>query len=86
VIRTTSTTKGDDQITTRLFHLEGLEPGLNQGSDCDSYSRGIMIHGTPDEGLIGTPASHGCVRMKNEDVLQLFEMINHGTYVVILNN
>jgi lipoprotein-anchoring transpeptidase ErfK/SrfK len=75
-----------DIITTRLFHLDGLEPGINKGGNVDSYSRAIMIHGTNEEGLIGKPASHGCVRMKNEDILHLFEQISTGTYVVILNN
>lgn len=75
-----------DVITTRLMHLDGLESGVNKGGDCDSYNRGIMIHGTPDEGLIGRPASHGCVRMKNQDIIELFDLIPAGTYVVILNN
>lgn len=75
-----------DQITTRLLHLEGLEPGLNKGEGYDSYYRGIMIHGTPEEGLIGTPSSHGCIRMKNQEVLELFESVKSGTFVVILNN
>lgn len=75
-----------DIITTRLFHLDGQEPGINKGGNVDSYARAIMIHGTNEEGLIGKPASHGCVRMKNEDILNLFEQISAGTYVVILNN
>lgn len=75
-----------DLITTRLFHLEGLEHGVNLGGQCDSYHRGIMIHGTPDEGLIGKPVSHGCIRMNNTDVIGLFEIVPKGTYVLILNN
>ncbi len=75
-----------DVITTRVMHLDGLEPGVNKGDGCDSYQRGIMIHGTPDEGLIGQPASHGCVRMKNEDIIELFNLVTVNTYVVILNN
>lgn len=75
-----------DLITTRLFHLDGLEPGINKNGDCDSYSRGIMIHGTPEEGLIGNPVSHGCVRMKNKDVKELFGLVKIGTKVIILNN
>lgn len=77
---------GTDIITTRLFHLGGMEPGINKNSPNDSYSRGIMIHGTPEEGLIGQPVSHGCVRMMNEDIMQLYDRINTGTFVVILNN
>jgi len=76
----------EDIITTRLFHLDGVEPGINKGGEVDSYIRAIMIHGTNEEGLIGKPASHGCVRMKNEDVLKLYDLVNSGTYVVILNN
>lgn len=75
-----------DLITTRLFHLEGLEQGVNLGGQCDSYHRGIMIHGTPDEGLIGKPVSHGCIRMNNTDVINLFDAVPNGTYVLILNN
>lgn len=77
---------GGDQITTRLFHLDGLELGINKNGQFDSYSRGIMIHGTPEEGLIGQPVSHGCVRMKNKDVAELFELVQAGTKVIILNN
>jgi lipoprotein-anchoring transpeptidase ErfK/SrfK len=75
-----------DLITSRVLHLAGLEKGINQGGDVDSYSRGIFIHGTHEEGLIGKPASKGCVRMKNADVIDLFERIEVGTFVVILNN
>lgn len=77
---------GVDQITTRLFHLSGLEPGINKDLPNDSYQRGIMIHGTPEEGLLGQPVSHGCVRMKNSDIEQLYPQVKPGTYVVILNN
>lgn len=77
---------GTDIITSRLFHLSGMEPGINKNSPNDSYSRGIMIHGTPEEGLIGQPVSHGCVRMMNDDIIQLYDRINTGTFVVILNN
>lgn len=75
-----------DLITSRVLHLAGLEKGINQGGDVDSYNRGIFIHGTHEEGLIGTPASKGCVRMKNADIIDLFERIEVGTFVVILNN
>ncbi|MFT4772361.1 MAG: hypothetical protein ACI9CP_001705 [Cryomorphaceae bacterium] len=75
-----------DLITSRVLHLTGLEEGINLGGDVDSYNRGIFIHGTHEEGLIGTPASKGCVRMKNADVIDLFERIEVGTFVVILNN
>lgn len=77
---------GTDEITTRLLHLSGLEPGVNKEHKNDSYLRGIMIHGTPEEGLLGQPVSHGCVRMKNDDIVRLYGQINTGTLVVILNN
>ena len=75
-----------DFITSRVMHLAGLEDGINHGGNVDSYVRGIFIHGTHEEGLIGTPASKGCVRMRNADVIELFERIEVGTFVVILNN
>lgn len=73
----------EDDVTTRIMWLEGLEPGINQGGKVDSYKRFIYIHGTPEEGLIGRPASHGCVRMLNTDVIDLFERLDEGTLVYI---
>ncbi|GIV32849.1 MAG: hypothetical protein KatS3mg031_0384 [Chitinophagales bacterium] len=75
----------EDWVTTRILWLDGLEPGINKGEGIDSRTRYIYIHGTPEEGLIGTPASHGCVRMRNHDVAELFEMVNTGTLVIIMN-
>lgn len=75
-----------DDVTTRALRLEGLEKNVNKGAGIDSYSRSIYIHGTPEEGLIGKPASHGCIRMKNKDVVTLFDKVKTGTYVIILNN
>lgn len=77
-----------DYVTTRILWLQGLEPGVNQGRNTegivvDSYRRYIYIHGTPEEGLIGQPASHGCVRMLNADVIELFEKVPTGTLVYI---
>ena len=74
----------EDLITTRILWLRGLEPGLNQGRRVDSFHRLIYIHGTPDEGLIGTPSSHGCIRMKNRDVVDLYDRVDAGTPVEIL--
>jgi hypothetical protein len=76
----------EDLITTRILHLRGEEEGLNKGSGVDSYERGIFIHGTHEEGLIGQAASKGCVRMRNEEMLSLYREIEVGTFVVILNN
>ena len=65
-----------DYVLTRILWLEGLEPGLNKGSGIDSHDRYIYIHGTNQEQLLGTPASHGCIRMANADVIELFDFVN----------
>tara|TARA_B100001778_G_scaffold269433_1_gene231053 strand:+ start:175 stop:798 length:624 start_codon:yes stop_codon:yes gene_type:complete len=76
-----------DAITTRILTLKGLEKGLNVGSyKFDTKNRGIYIHGTTEEGLIGKPASHGCIRMRNSEVIELFNAVNVGCKVVILDN
>jgi len=85
-IETAAVETGQDAITTRVLTLEGLEDGVNKGGELDSYGRHIYIHGTAEEGLIGSPASHGCVRMKNEDVIDLFNRIDSDLTVIILNN
>ncbi len=74
---------GEDLVTTRILWLSGLEPGVNQGKGIDSYRRYIYIHGTHEEGLIGQPASHGCIRMKNSDVIDLFEQMPERALVWI---
>ncbi|PWM08783.1 MAG: hypothetical protein DBY00_09260 [Flavobacteriales bacterium] len=78
------TPSGADLITTRILRLEGLQPGLNKGRGIDSYERYIYIHGTPEEGLIGTPASHGCIRMKNDDIAELYPLCPVGLTVEII--
>lgn len=84
-IYTDDTDIQEDPVTTRILWLEGLEEGKNKGPGVDSYYRYIYIHGTPEEGLLGQPASKGCIRMSNKDVIELFEMIPVGTPVNILN-
>jgi L,D-transpeptidase YbiS len=74
---------GRDWILTRILWLEGQEPGRNQGGTVDSHDRYIYIHGTHEEHRIGTPASHGCIRMKNADVAELFDRVEVGTEVNI---
>ena len=74
---------GRDWILTRILWLEGLEPGRNKGGTVDSHARYIYIHGTNEEHRLGTPASHGCIRMKNADVAELFELVKVGTEVRI---
>ena len=66
----------DDHITSRILWLDGLEEGKNKGKGVDSYSRYIYIHGTHEEGLIGEKASHGCIRMLNNDVIDLYNYVN----------
>ncbi|MCG3176562.1 MAG: hypothetical protein MOGMAGMI_01520 [Candidatus Omnitrophica bacterium] len=79
------TSKGapEDLVTTRILWLEGLERGVNRGGRIDSFRRLIYIHGTPSEGLIGKPASNGCIRMTNEDVAELYDRVDVGTPVLI---
>ena len=73
-----------DDVTSRIFWLEGLEKGRNKGDGIDSYKRYIYIHGTSEEGRLGKPASHGCIRMKNKEVIDLYKAIEVGTLVLIL--
>jgi len=78
----------DDIITSRILWLQGQEPGLNKGKNnqdeiIDSYQRYIYIHGTSEEDKIGQPASHGCVRMLNKDIIELFDLVNEGCPVLI---
>jgi UDP-N-acetylmuramate--alanine ligase len=74
---------GDNLILTRILRFEGLEEGVNKGPGIDSYERYIYIHGTGREDLIGTPLSHGCVCMRNNDIIRLFDKIPEGTIVYI---
>ena len=73
-----------DDITTRILWLSGLEKGVNKGENIDSYKRYIYIHGTSEEGRLGIPSSHGCIRMKNKDVIDLYKKVEVGTLVLIL--
>jgi lipoprotein-anchoring transpeptidase ErfK/SrfK len=72
-----------DWILTRILWLGGLEPGKNRYGNVDTCWRYIYIHGTSDEAMIGSPASHGCIRMKNIDMLELFESVETGVKVYI---
>ena len=74
---------GRDWILTRILWLEGIEPGKNSRGKVDTKSRYIYIHGTHDEAAIGTPCSHGCIRMRNLDMLDLFEHTFTGERVTI---
>ena len=72
-----------DWILTRILWLTGLEPGFNQQGEVDSLQRYIYIHGTPDSEPMGIPKSHGCIRMRNSDLIKLFQQIEIGTEVEI---
>jgi lipoprotein-anchoring transpeptidase ErfK/SrfK len=73
----------EDVIMSRIMWLEGMEPGRNQGGYVDTYQRYIYIHGTSEEDKIGTPASIGCIRMLNADIVELYRLVESGTEVLI---
>lgn len=72
-----------DWILTRIFWLSGTEVGKNRLGSCDTMQRYIYIHGTPDEVEIGVPGSHGCIRMYNNDIIELFDIVPVGTRLLI---
>lgn len=72
-----------DYVLTRIMWLRGLEPGLNAGPGVDSHDRYIYVHGTPAEDKLGTPASLGCIRLSNKDVIEVFNRTRRGTRVLI---
>jgi len=72
-----------DWILTRILWLSGTEPGRNRLGTVDTMRRFIYIHGCPDEEPMGVPRSHGCVRMRNADVAELFARVPAGTRVLI---
>ena len=72
-----------DWILTRILWLSGCEPGRNRFGPVDTLRRYIYIHGCPDGSPMGVPASHGCIRMTNADVAELFDLVRVGTPVRI---
>jgi len=74
-----------DWILTRILWLSGCEPGLNRLGTVDTMRRYIYIHGAPDADPMGVPSSHGCVKMRNSDIIELFEKVPVGTVVDIIN-
>ena len=76
-----SAARGEDAVLTRILTLEGLEPG-----NANTRARYIYIHATPHTQLLGSPASHGCIRLAPQDMLSLFEACPIGTRVLIRNN
>jgi UDP-N-acetylmuramate--alanine ligase len=73
----------EDLILTRILTLEGLEEGVNRGPGCDSLARWIYVHGTNQEEALGTPCSHGCVRLGNADMLELFGRVREGDALLV---
>lgn len=73
-----------DWILTRILWLSGCEPGHNRLGAVDTMRRYIYIHGSPDRAEMGRPGSHGCIRMRNADIVELFERVPVGTPVDIL--
>lgn len=77
-----------DWILSRILWLRGMESGINQGSNaqggCDTFVRYIYIHGTPDTEPMGMPHSHGCIRMRNQDIIELYEHVSENTPVDII--
>lgn len=74
-----------DWILTRILWLSGKEPGRNRLGEVDTMRRYIYLHGCPDSAPIGTPHSHGCVRMRNSDIIELFDLVPPYTTVDILD-
>lgn len=72
-----------DWILTRIFWLSGKEQGLNRFGEVDTMKRYIYIHGTPDDVLMGFPGSRGCIRMRNSEIIELFNTVPAGTQVTI---
>ncbi len=76
--------RGEDLILTRVLTLDGLEEGVNRGPGRDSLERTIYIHGTNQEPLLGQRVSHGCLRMSNADVIELFNHVREGDALVVV--
>ncbi len=74
---------GRDWILTRILWLSGAEPGYNRLGLVDTFRRYIYLHGTPDSEPMGVPLSHGCVRLRNADLLDLFDLVPAGCAVYI---
>jgi len=72
-----------DWILTRILWLSGMEVGKNRLGAVDTMRRYIYIHGCPDEDKMGIPSSHGCIKMKNSDVIELFDQVSYATLVTI---
>jgi len=76
--------QGRDWILTRILWLSGCESGFNRSGSCDTMRRYVYIHGTPDSTPLGRPGSRGCVRMRNAELIELFDLVTVGTEVRII--
>lgn len=77
---------GRDWILTRILWLSGCQPGFNRLGCVDTMRRYVYIHGSPDSATMGMPGSHGCVRMHNHDIIELFDLVPCYTAVDILED
>ena len=75
---------GRDWMLTRILWLSGCEPGFNRLGNVDTMRRYIYIHGSPDSAQMGVPGSIGCIRMRNSDIMELFDLVGTGTPVDIV--
>lgn len=75
-----------DWILTRVLWLCGNESGFNRGGQVDTQRRYIYIHGAPDSHPMGVPSSHGCIKMRNSDIITLFDQVDAGASVNIQEN
>ena len=72
-----------DWILTRILWLSGTELGINRLGNVDTMRRYIYIHGCPDKDVMGQPSSHGCIKMRNTELIELFDKVDVGTFVTI---
>ncbi len=77
---------GSDWILTRILWLSGLEPGFNRLGNVDTMRRYIYIHGCPDDDPVGVAGSAGCIKMRNNEIIELFQRVPVGTPVTIFEN
>jgi len=75
--------RDEDLVLSRILRLSGLQEGRNRGGEVDTWDRRIYIHGTNSEHLLGQAVSHGCVRLANSDVIELFDLVRVGCKVLI---
>jgi len=76
---------GRDWMLTRILWLSGCEPGFNRLGKVDTMRRYIYIHGSPDSAPMGIPGSIGCIRMRNRDIIELFDAVSAGTPMEIVD-